>query len=131
MARTGEKLSSKTIAKMRTVVAAVLAEPQFYDQAYFPDHPSSKCGTICCAAGWVVWVDDPERYQKMVRLRGVAWTEVADRILGIHSYARLFYSSEFWPARFRNAYLNADTPRGRAQAMADRWEHYIATDGAK
>jgi hypothetical protein len=125
------KLSAETIAKMRVVIDAVLAEPKFYDQWLFPDNPRSKCGTICCAAGWVVWIDSPHRYQQLRENANTYWPLEADEILGIESGSALFLSPGDWPKQFRDAYNSLYTPENHAKAMAARWEHYIATDGAE
>ena len=125
------KLSAETIAKMQTVINAVLAQPEYYDQEMFPYDRDSECGTICCGAGWAVWVDSPARYKYLLRRRRAHWSSEANKILGIKSGDKLFYSSDYWPDKYRMAYRRANTPKQRARAMADRWNHYIATDGAE
>lgn len=125
-------LSKSTIHKMRAVVKAVLAEPEFYNQTFFP--MQSDCGTSCCAAGWAVWLDDPETYKEIVLKFGAtaSWVGLAEKSLGLQNTGSgLFGFASSWPSEFGAMYANATTPIGRAQAMAARWEHFIATDGAE
>ena len=125
-------LSEATIAKMRKVIKAVLAEPEYYDQQYFPK--ASDCGQTCCAAGWAVWLFEPAReYRKLAkRTDEVAWRNKAEEALGLPPTGwKLFGHARDWPLAYSVMYLNARNPRGRAEAMAARWERYIATDGAE
>lgn len=125
-----KKLSKETIRKMREVIAAVLREPKFYDQSHFPQ--AEDCGSTCCAAGWVVWLHDPNLWKKLMLDPFMQdWDQKADQILGIKSGGKLFIFAHQWPKQFWLKYSSAGTHIGRAQAMADRWEHYIATDGAE
>lgn len=124
-------LSDKTIRKMREVIALVLANAKFYDQYLFPR--IEDCGSVCCAAGWVVWNEVGEkRYQQLVEKHDsdVWWAEEAKRILGLRNYlSTLFAGPSAWPLKFHDQYLDAMTDKQRARAMADRWEHFIKTDG--
>lgn len=126
-----KNLSAETIRKMRRVIQAVLAEPEYYNQSIFPD--PSDCGAVCCAAGWAVWLDDPDRYESLVKTAiDVAWWMEAESALGLSDTGdKLFVFANSWPRRFYQRYYRAKTARGRAQAMAARWEHFIATDGAE
>lgn len=123
-------LSKKTIAKMRAVVAAVLAEPEFYNQQWFPQE--EDCGQICCAAGWAVWNENPKRYVQLVKQSkfDVNWPYEAEKALGFSDPTMaMFGTQRGWPWQFTDMYNNARSDKQRAQAMAARWEFYIATDG--
>lgn len=122
-------LSKSTIAKMRAVVKAVLAEPEFYDQQWFP----TSCMSACCAAGWAVWLDDPAAYERLSKSQYyVDWKRRAEGALGLGDTGhKLFVFAENWPKKFYRQYAKARTPLGRAKAMAARWEHFIATNGAE
>ena len=125
-----KNLSAETIRKMRRVIKAVLAEPEFYDQSHYP--LKSDCGAVCCAAGWAVWLDDPKRYSLLVKRADVAWKSDAEAVLGLSDTRdKLFVFAHNWPTQFWRRYRKAKTPLGRAMAMAARWEHFIATDGAE
>lgn len=122
-------LSKESIKKMRLVIANVIANDKFYDQMSFPS--PWDCGTTCCAAGFAVWLDNPSTYEQLVAgsSEPLMWTTLADAALGIDSREKLFFSPSFWPKRFADAYWNTSISAKRAKAMADRWEHFIATDG--
>ena len=126
-----KNLSAETIRKMRRVIKAVLAEPQYFNQSWFPQ--AQDCGAVCCAAGWAVWLDDPDHYKSLVKIdTGVEWWAEAERVLGLpDTEDKLFCFAGNWPRRFASRYRRAKTARGRAKAMAARWEHFIATDGAE
>lgn len=124
-------LSKETIKKMRQVIKAVLREPEFYDQSYYPT--SNDCGQTCCAAGWAVWNQDPNKYRKMCQYDRVLiynWCLEAEKALGLpDTENKLFVYASDWPQPYASQYHSATTNKERAQAMAARWEHFIATDG--
>jgi hypothetical protein len=124
-----KRLSDETIAKMRSVVAAVLAEPEFYSQSLYPQ--PGNCGRICCAAGWAVWINNPERYFSLIeRTYSVDWNREAEEVLGLGDTGyKLFVFAATWPDQFRRMYYDAETHKQQAEAMAARWEFYIQTDG--
>lgn len=125
-----KNLSANTIRKMRRVIKAVLAEPEYYDQSYYPQ--KSDCGLVCCAAGWTVWLDNPDRYKVLMKRPAANWWREAEAVLGLPDTGnKLFVFAHNWPTQFWRRYIKAKTPLGRAKAMAARWEHFIATDGAE
>ena len=80
---------------------------------------------------------DPENwitnYDKVISLDD--WPYAGAKALGLPADCKLvslFYSPMFWPSDFSRAYGSWDsteTPKLRAIACRDRWEHFIATDG--
>ena len=122
-----KNLSKETITKMREVIAAVLAEPKFYDQNFYP-HP---CKTSCCAAGYAVRINDPKSYEAKVKDTKFNWRVAAEDVLGLNTDGgyKLFLFASDWPIQFARDYSDANSALGRAQAMAARWEHFIKTDG--
>jgi hypothetical protein len=139
MAARKKNLNAVTVRKMRAVIAAVQAEPQFLDQDELPG-PQDTCITPCCGIGWVLWLENPDQYLNMLKSystdswwRYFSWLKgMAERILGLEdTRERLFGSASEWPIPFSNQYANAKTARGRAEVFALRWEHFIQTDGAE
>lgn len=142
---TGVKLLSKTtIRKIRRMIAAVLAEPELYDQNTFGenrcvDKDANICGTVCCAAGWAIWLENRELYSRMMKseLRGGGpeWISEALKALDLSSDGEgggahvLFGPSGSWPEPFCEQYYEASTPKARAKVFAARWEKFIQSDG--
>lgn len=121
-------LSKESIRKLRAVKAAILAEPELYDQCNFP---SSYCGhtclTPCCIEGWAAWVNNPnpEAYNSGVQRGGFSLATE----LGITTEeGGLLFSG--WDDAFSDAWDFPGTRRG-ARAGAKRIDHFIATDGAE
>lgn len=123
-----KNLSKLTIQKMRAVIKAVLAEPEFYDQSNYPKN--YDCGLECCSAGWAVWLDNPRTYKRKALNEEFDWQDEAEKALGLGSTgSKLFWGYSSWPSPFADMYRYALTPLERAKAMAARWERFIATDG--
>lgn len=136
-------LSKKTIQKIRKMIAAVLAEPELYNQNTFGEklcktNGAATCGTTCCAAGWAVWLKDRSLYDKLMtkelKKQSVPWVPEALKALGLevidgYNTDILFGAAEEWPYPFCDQYDNATTDKGRARAFANRWRHFIKTDG--
>lgn len=135
-------LTPRAISLLRKVAEHILEEPRRLNMNYWRrplgssegkiyqarmengewrELPSPPCGTIGCIKGWADELDP----------------HVSLRALLPDGGLRLFYVSSItidgdplcWPTRFRNKYLAAKTPRGRAAATVARIEHYIKTDG--
>jgi hypothetical protein len=143
-----KNLSATSIRKIRRMIAAVLAEPEFYDQETFgraicKDDGEPACGTVCCAAGWAVWLEDKSTYDHLMKKTlknpfGVlfgTWKNAAMRSLGLSlgreydSFALFGYSSD-WPEPFATRYEIAKTPKEKAKVFAARWEKFIESDGS-
>lgn len=64
-------LSKDSIKKLRAVKAAILAEPELYNQGMFPTAGDSY-DTPCCFAGWAVWLNNPDRkaYKRAIKVEG-------------------------------------------------------------
>ena len=120
-------LSKTTIRKMRRVIAAVMANPKFYDQQQFPD--KRDCGTTCCAAGFAVWLEGAREYKKLTQKNNIDWQKLAERALGLgDTHGDLFFGPYTWREDFGDAYITARTPLDRAKAMKAWWEYYISQD---
>lgn len=141
-----KNLSKKTIHKIRQMIAAVLAEPELYDQDTFgtaicKTDGGPTCGTTCCAAGWAVFLGSRKLYNEMMAKelaakgrRFIGWPEAALKALGLEVDAeyntdRLFGSHHDWPSEFSQAYDEAETPKQKAQIFARRWRAFIQADG--
>lgn len=82
----------------------------------------NKCGTTACIAGWAVFLGNPNN---------VDYTQFAAAdLLGLDppTSDKLFLS-QYWPRKFYSLLYNAETPEEYAQAVADRIDHFIATEG--
>jgi hypothetical protein len=123
-----KNLSRETIRKMRAVIKAILAEPEFYKQSLYPQ--PDDCGEVCCAAGWTVWLANPKTYKRKAANLRYDWPLAAEKVLGLgRTENKLFVFASSWPSVFSDMYYDAITPLQHAQAMAARWEHFIKTDG--
>jgi hypothetical protein len=123
-----KNLSRETILKMRAVIDAVLANPTFYDQYKYPHE--FDCGSVCCAAGFAVWIDSPRTYKRKTLNEEFDWQEAAEKVLGLgNTNSKLFWSHTSWPTQFYDMYEAAYSPLERARAMEARWVHFIKTDG--
>lgn len=153
MARIKKNLKAPAIKAIRKMIAFVLANPKLLDQNNFPN--TNDCGSACCAAGHLIAQNDPGRYFELCNLaeKGQSspqWEREAAKVLDIQSaesaaddadlpfdrpdgregYRAIFGTVNGWPFKFTLAYNNAKTSKGRARAFANRWENFIATDGA-
>jgi len=142
-----KNLSATSIRKIRRMIAAVLAEPEFYNQNTFGEQLCKNdgqeiCGTVCCAAGWAVWLDNRTLYERLMKKelksdgwREVGWGDAALKALDLVSdndvLCTLFGRASDWPNKFFQMYEDATTPKGRAVAFAKRWEHFIKMDAAE
>ena len=108
------------------------------------------CGTVGCIAGLACWLEGKRptlvrdfnfrlgRYESHL---DYAYAErTGAKLLGLTKAdaARLFFVEDVWfdetphwPARFRNRYKGAKTPRGKAKVTSDRIDHFIKTNGAE
>lgn len=133
-------LSKETIAKLREVKAAILANPKFYIQdayiAEYADIPTT-CGTTCCIAGWADFIvngaeEHNERAKKyLVNWLGVSWRAVGSKALGLtqdQTY-NLFSSADEWPSPFSEQYYTESSPEHHAKTAAKRIDFFIKTNG--
>lgn len=136
MASTKKNLSRKSINAIRRMIAAVLAEPKYLDQRFFPS--SNDCGRVCCGAGWAVFLRlGKKRYEKLVAGEGnrhwsFDWDKEGAAALHLPSSTPLnplFGTTMDWPSKFYVQYRDAKGPKGRAKAFAARWEAFIKSDG--
>jgi hypothetical protein len=112
-----KKLSKKSIRLLRQVKRAILAEPELYDQQSLPRY---SCNAPCCLLGWVVWLNDPKKFEEMLVKDSEEYEW--DRLLG---------SGGSWPHEHKKALYAAETDVERAAVAASRIEHFIAANGAE
>lgn len=139
-----KNLSVTSIEKIRRMIAAVVAEPEFYNQNVFVEENSTNiCETVCCGAGWAVWCESPAKFKKMAMLDidggWPEWNNEALKALGlklegkdddlIDETIKLFGYASDWPSPFDHQYNKAKTPAARAKVFAARWEKFISSDG--
>lgn len=120
-------LSKGSIRKLRAVQAAILAEPELYNQ----NKPGASCGSPCCLAGWAVWNNYPDatRYE-LARRRADGYIgnrELAEALEISEDQAVLLY--EDWPDRtWSPAWRNPGTKEA-AVAGANRIDLFINSGG--
>ena len=152
-----KNLSQDTIKKIRRMIAAVKAEPEFYNQNTFgenicKDEGDEVCGTVCCAAGWAVWAENKTLYNKLMKNelenaetgydgKSTDWLTPACKALGLTYSANdseeasyieynLFGAAASWPSPYDEQYEKAKTPKQRALVFEKRWENFIKNDGS-
>lgn len=146
-----KNLSKTSIRKINRMIAAVLAEPKLYDQNTFgatldDRKKSTICNTVCCAAGWAVFLENRSLYSKMMKIQlrededdFPSWEDEALKALGLeivaggnydNSDSTLFGATSQWPDPFCDDYHAATTPKQRAKVFAARWRKFIESDGA-
>lgn len=118
-------MKKEAIEKLRAVQVAILAQPELYDQLTFAAE-KNPCGSASCLAGWLVWLDSPERFSALAADTSMSWITEAKAVLGVRCPAGLFGTGLSWPAPFDKVY-DAPTRRAAAKIAAARIEHFIAT----
>lgn len=83
------------------------------------------CNTTACIAGWVMVLTPVEKRRAFCAIPLVAMEQLE---LDDNQAARLFYLED-WPIRFGLANHVLKSHQGRAQVVADRIDHFIATGG--
>lgn len=117
------ELNPTVVKKLRAVKKAILSQPEFYDQRSVGDM-EDPCGSACCIAGWLVYLDNPKRYKRLVINGGIICR--ADAIVG-EDTGGLFGSGGYWPDPFCSSLQSAKTPKKRAEAAAGMIDHFIKT----
>lgn len=119
-----KNLSALTIRRLRKVAAAILKEPELYDQGE-PFLPDPTCGTQACIAGWAVHLFD-KRFD-----RNGSLPDAAARALQIDrsEVGKLYWRSS-WPEKLCDQ-LTGGSALKKARVAARRIEHFIKTDGAE
>lgn len=120
-------LRKESIKKLRAVKAAILAEPEFYNQKCFP-RARHGCNSPCCLTGWAIWLESPKTYASRLSLKGAFYDEDLASALGIsfEQADRLAYGQGFGP--FEAMWGKSGTMEA-ARAAAKRIEHFIKTGG--
>lgn len=103
------------------VKAQILKDPKHFDMSDWEE--KTDCGTCRCISGWAVALSgnsslEPNQGHIPLELSGDDQRE------------RLFFNDN-WPHKFQQAYGEGIYASDRAQAAADRIDHFIATEGAE
>lgn len=121
------------IPLLEKVKAAILAEPQTYNQAYFIEE--TPCGTTCCIAGHALLQAGVCSISEMKDLVPSFIATLAEEELDLttNQRFRLFASPHDWPEPYRSrmidAWENSDKD-AEAHIAAARIDKFIATNGA-
>ncbi len=82
----------------------------------------NDCNTTACIAGWAIFLGNPNNVD-------YAHFAAADLLgLDLPTSDKLFLS-HYWPRKFYSLLLSAKTQEEYAQVVADRIDHFIATEG--
>lgn len=119
------KLSKETIEKLEAVKAAILAEPELYDQSRAP-LSNHNCNTPSCIFGWLSWLYSKRRFgrmscEQMADLAGMTYPQ----------FCALYISAEGWPEPFRGDYKSAESYAARAAVAAKRIDLFISSGGTR
>lgn len=122
-------LSNESIGKLRAVAAAILAEPNLYDQST-PPLSGDTCETACCLGGWGVWLNNPTPQAYAASMSCLGIRGMAESFgMSERQFFPLYMSADNWPAPFSDQFEAAGTNKQRAVVAVARIEHFIATDG--
>lgn len=109
-------------ARWRKVKAAILRDPQFYDQRAYGDGQRPRdCGSACCLAGWYAAFlpsNDP--------LKRSGDFLAVKRDVGLHHTITSSYGID-WPEPFATRYQRAASNKQRAKVAAARIDHLLNT----
>lgn len=126
---------SMNVELLQKIKQAILEEPRRIDMTSWALHPLSvenppACNTVACIAGWAVALTNNLRGKALSGFEdGIEYTAEKYLDLPYPFSRRLFYMSR-WPRTFqeRLIYLSPRTPE-YARVVADRIDHFIATEG--
>lgn len=121
-------LSKESIRKLRAVKAAILAEPELYDQSNSP-FCTNSCETPCCIAGWALWCNnpDPAFYRKTVT-RKLGVSILQDEIGLTHGQTLDLF--EQWPSSGESPAWQNPCTKEAAEDCAKHIELFIKGGGA-
>jgi hypothetical protein len=120
-------LSRKTVSILRAVKAAILAQPELYNQSRFP---ACECNTPSCIAGWGMWLQNPspKAYSASMAESGLAkWASSFE--MSEKQFLPLYVTHLEWPEPFAAKYKKAKNEVERAAVAADRIDYFIKTGG--
>lgn len=100
------------------------------DSGLFSDYRGNPagfaaCNTTACIAGWTMVLTPVD---EICISNEIALAAQGRLGLDVEQATRLFYL-DAWPTQFKTAHDTSETPQARAQAVADRIDHFIATEG--
>lgn len=124
-------LSKDSIRKLRAVKAAILAEPELYDQRNPPMGGRRLQHTLLpWRLGFVAAKSEPQSLS-FTTLRDASSCEDMARAfdLTFEEFSPLYVSASGWPEPLQSQYEEAKSGKGRARVVARRIEHFITTGG--
>lgn len=119
-------LSKETVEKLRAIKAAILAEPELYDQNEFPDIARGHtCTSPCCYVGWAIWLNNPDEnaYQELLESKGTFGTQELAEAIGISLRQASTLFSNWNPA--------TKAPMVSAKEGAKRIDLFISSGGTE
>lgn len=124
---------------LRKVKRQILKEPkQFVMEGFFVEAGSDvtpkkipNCGTAACICGWAISLKNAVTPAEANCQSVNEWTDGEDALQLTREQADRLFAHFDWPERFFLRYRNAKSFKARAEAAADRIEHFIKTDGAE
>ena len=124
-------LSNESIKLLRAVKAAILAQPEFYNQNAFCK--GDVCNTTCCIAGWLDFVKNGKDVHAEHAARGATfdWWENGAEILDQYrtGVETLFAIPEDLPASFALKFREANGDmKKEARVGAKLIDWWIATN---
>jgi len=119
---------------LNQVKQAILANPQNTDmwvnwiEGTTYDKP---CATVGCIAGWTIAHGNLQEMSEKIEFDINRCEENATRMLRLSGdQARRLFFVHHWPEKFQNKYNSVvGCDRDRANVIATRIEHFIATEG--
>ena len=127
-------LSAEAVTKLEAVRDAILAQPRLYDQYQFFGSAADPCGTACCFAGWVIWLDSPKQFVNMVKSHSVNNFPLNARaVLGVKAaWERGFFGTWVsWSSPYNDLFYEANSAKERARVAANYINFLIERDGPK
>jgi hypothetical protein len=122
---------------VNNIEAVVRVRPSAFDMSEWCE--ADACGTVACFAGWAMTSNEQAAWLRHYDFAKSPWQIACDRFdltkgtnySDVGEDDRLFLMDQ-WPVEFRQQYYAAaekDDALGKVQALRDRVEHFIATDG--
>ena len=102
--------------------------PSSYNQDYYANKSDdSICGTICCLAGTLLFLNAPAKFTAELANGNQDVRKIAARMIGVpwRRTWNLFGAADEWPEPFASDYKNAKYDKERVQVLVARVKHFI------
>jgi len=115
---------------LKQVAKAILAHPNNTDMTDWVNHHDhiAKCGTTGCIAGWIVAAANLAKLRKIDTDRDIQLEAIELLDITNEQSWELFNGTK-WPAKFRQAWLEATSRKEEAKVIVRRIKHFIKTKG--